>query len=125
MACPQWSYALCPGLRSVTLPRRATPAPSTIADVVPKGDLRASLIAIRDRLAFETDDLKWSRHKRECNCVCGMTDPRALVALTKRLEETLAAIEALPAVGGVSKLDRLADDLAARRAQRRTATSGL
>lgn len=97
-----------------------------IAETVPKGDLRASLIAIRDRLARETDDLKWAKHKRECNCQCGMADIRALVALTKRLEETLAAIEALPkAAEGVSPVERAIsaaakrrDELAARRAAR-------
>lgn len=57
--------------------------------------------------------------------MCGMTDPRALVAVTKRLSEVLAEIEGLPAAGKVTKLDRLADELAPRRAQRRTATSGL
>jgi hypothetical protein len=93
--------------------------------VVPKGDHRASLIAIRDRLAEETDDTLWARHKRECNCQCGMGDGRLLVALTKRLSEVLAEIEALPESGKVTKLDRLADELAPRRATRRTATSGL
>lgn len=102
-----------------------------IAAIVPKGNLRASLIAIRDRLAIETDDVKWARHKRECNCQCGMADIRALVALTKRLEETLAAIEALPKQAGeVSAVDRVVaasaarrDELAARRAHRESGTS--
>src|SRR5258705_11069822 len=92
------------------------PAPSKIATVVPKGNLRASLIAIRDRLAVETDDVKWARHKRECNCQCGMADIRALVALTKRLEETLAAIEALPKQAGeASAVVRVVAAYAARR----------
>lgn len=106
---------------------RATSKPANpISVVVPKGNHRESLISIRDRLAAETDDLKWSRHKRECNCVCGMTDPRALVALTKRLEETLAAIAALPAlsvkesaVDGIrAGAAKRRDELAARRANR-------
>ncbi len=104
---------------------------NTIASVVPRGDLRASLFAIRDRLAAETDDLRWAQHKRECNCVCGMTDPRSLVALTKRLEETLAAIEALPKVAKEeSAVDRVIaatakrrDELAARRAGRESGSS--
>lgn len=107
------------------------PPRAKIASVVPNGDLRASLIAIRDRLAAETDDVKWARHKRECNCQCGMADIRALVALTKRLEETLAAIEALPKVAKeVSAVDRVLaaatarrDELAARRATRESGSS--
>lgn len=102
-----------------------------IAAVVPQGDLRASLVAIRDRLAAETDDVKWAKHKRECVCQCGMADIRALVALTKRLEETLAAIEALPkATSEVSAVDRVVaasarrrDELALRRAGRESGTS--
>jgi hypothetical protein len=102
-----------------------------IATVVPKGDVRASLIAIRDRLAAETDDVAWARHKRECNCQCGMADIRALVALTKRLEETLAAIEALPklpkeasAVDNViAAAAKRRDELAARRTKRQSGTS--
>jgi len=97
-----------------------------IASVVPKGVLRDSLISIRDRLAAETDDVAWARHKRECVCQCGMADIRALVALTKRLEETLAAIEALPRVAKeASAVDNVItaaakrrDELAARRANR-------
>ena len=97
-----------------------------IAVVVPTGDVRASLVAIRDRLAAETDDVAWARHKRECNCQCGMADIRALVALTKRLEENMAAIEALPrADREESAVDRVRaaaaarrDELAARRAHR-------
>jgi hypothetical protein len=59
-----------------------------------------------------------------------MTDPRALVALTKRLEETLAAIAALPeerkgsAVDGiVAAAAKRRDELAARRAGREAGTS--
>jgi hypothetical protein len=101
------------------------PAPDGIATVVPKGDLRASLTAIRDRLAAETNDVQWAKHKRECNCQCGMADIRALVALTKRLEETLAAIAALPEQAKGSAVDNVIaaaakrrDELAARRSNR-------
>lgn len=105
---------------------RPSSSDDKISAVVPKGVLRDSLIAIRDRLAAETDDVKWARHKRECVCQCGMADIRALVALTKRLEETLAAIEALPKQAQeVSAVDRAIavatarrDELAARRAAR-------
>ena len=106
------------------------PPRTKIADVVPKGDLRDSLTAIRDRLAAETDDVKWAKHKRECNCQCGMADIRALVALTKRLEETLAALAALPkqeteasAVDNViAAAAKRRDELAARRAGRDAGT---
>lgn len=103
----------------------------TIADVVPAGSTRASLVAIRDRLAAETEDLTWAKHKRECNCLCGMADIRALVALTKRLEETLMAIDNLPApdeeVSAVDSVIAAAtarrDELAARRADRRASAT--
>jgi len=106
-------------------------ASTSIAAVVPDGDLRASLTAIRNRLAEELDDLKWSRHKRECHCTCGITDPRSIVALTKRLEETMNAIEALPkATGEGSEVERVVaaaakrrDELAARRARRDAGSS--
>jgi hypothetical protein len=111
--------------------RKAVATAATIATVVPTNDLRASLIAIRDRLASETDDVKWAKHKRECNCQCGMADIRALVALTKRLEETLAAIAALPSekkeASAVDKVIASAaatnDELAAKRQARRSGTS--
>lgn len=99
------------------------PKPGSIADVVPGGDVYASLVAIRDRLAAETDDLTWDKHKRECRCVCGIANPGALVALTKRIEDTMAAIEALPKPETVvSDVDRAMDAARARRddlAQRR------
>jgi hypothetical protein len=108
---------------AVTTTRRK---PGSIAVVVPKGDVRASLLAVRDRLAVETDDVAWARHKRECNCQCGMADIRALVALTKRLSEVLAEIEALPkAPREASAVEHVIaaaaakrDELAARRAHR-------
>lgn len=103
--------------------RRVTKA--TIASVVPKGERRASLEAIRNRLAEETDDTLWAKHKRECNCQCGMGDGRLLVALTKRLSEVIAEIAALPdEPSEVSGLDRLADELAPRRSARRSAAAG-
>lgn len=99
----------------------------TIAQVVPEGNRLASLIAIRDRLALETDDTLWAKHKRECDCQCGMGDGRLLVALTKRLSEVLAEIDALPDAEKVSDLDRISarvDDLAPRRARRGSTASG-
>jgi hypothetical protein len=82
-------------------------------------------------LAAETDHVKWAKHRRECNCQCGMADIRALVALTKRLEETLAAIAAIPAApkeaSAVDKVRAAAaarrDEVAARRARRESGTS--
>lgn len=106
--------------------RKPETKPNPISTVVPRGDHRESLIAIRDRLAAETDDLQWSKHRSECHCVCGMTDVRALVALAKKIEETLAAIAALPvpdrkesAIDGiVAGAAKRRDELAARRANR-------
>lgn len=86
----------------------------TIAAVVPSGDRRASLEAIRDRLALETEDTLWMRHKAECHCVCGMGDGRLLAALVKELRAVMTELAALPNGSEVSK----SDDLAARRAAR-------
>jgi hypothetical protein len=96
------------------LPRRPTSRSATIAKAVPAGDRRASLEAIRDRLAEETDDTLWAKHKRECNCQCGMGDGRLLVALAKELRAVIAELDTLP-VGGERSTS---DQLAARRAAR-------
>ena len=97
---------------------------ATIAATAPDGDRLLTLRAIRDRLALETDDLKWAQHKRECRCTCGITNPAALVALVKELRAVEAEMAGLPSVAEVSDLDRLADELAPRRAVRRTAPAG-
>lgn len=96
-----------------------------ISEVVPTGDLRTSLVAIRDRLAAETDDIKWAKHKRECNCLCGMADIRSLVALSKELRDVLKALDGIPAAVAESDVDRArkaaaakVDELARKRADR-------
>jgi hypothetical protein len=88
---------------------------------VPAGHHRESLEAIRDRLAEETDDTLWAKHKRECNCQCGMADGRLLVALVKELRAVIAELETLPA----AKESSTSDQLAARRAARIAGAAGL
>jgi hypothetical protein len=88
-----------------------------LSTVISAGDVRASLVAIRDRLADEIDDIRWSKHKRECRCVCDMADLRALVAVAKELRAVIAAIDALPGSAEVSDLDQLADRRARRLAE--------
>ena len=93
--------------------------PPTIAEVTPYGSRLEALTAIRDRLAGETDDTLWSRHKEECSCVCGMGDGRLLVALVKELRAVLLEIDEMPE----SRQESASDELAARRAARRAAAS--
>ena len=111
--------------------KRATPpapveqvADNPISKVVPGGERRASLEAMRDRLALETDDLKWSKHRAECHCVCGMTDPRALVALVKEIRAVVAEIAGLPEVEGKSELDHIASAVADLNQHRRSRARG-
>ena len=92
----------------------------TIADVVPLGDRLDSLKAIRDRLAEETSDTLWNKHKEECSCVCGMGDGRMLVALVKELRAVITEIESMP----VAKEQSPSDQLAERRALRIAGTAG-
>jgi hypothetical protein len=95
-------------------------ASRSIAEVVPEGDLRASLEAMRDALAAQTDEIDL-QHRQGCRCSCGPRDGQLLAALTKRIEEIVLRIADLPEEEGKSDLDRLSarvDDLAPRRAAR-------
>jgi hypothetical protein len=101
-----------------------------ISDVAPLNDRRQTLLAIRDRLARETDDTLWSTHKRECDCSCGMGDGRLLVALVKELRAVEAELAGLPAVEGGHPLDGIVASVASldkhrrTRAPRRSAAAG-
>lgn len=103
------------------------PDQPSIADVVPLGDLRASLEAIRDRLARELDEIKWAKHRRECVCICGAADLRALVTVSKELREVMVKLETIPVVAAVeSEVDKARaaaavknDEMARKRANRR------
>lgn len=101
----------------------------SLSVVAPRGDRRDTLIAARNRVAAELDDLKWSKHKASCHCDCGITDPRSIVALTKELRAIEAELAGLPVPNKKeSPVDRARrsasaknDELAVRRAHR---TSG-
>jgi hypothetical protein len=100
-------------------------ASKVVSRVVPQGDRRASLIALRDRLAEETNDVTWAKHKRECSCACGIGDGRVLVALVKELRAVIAELDSLPGKEGVTRLDQIAagvTELSTRR--RRGAAAG-
>lgn len=72
---------------------------------------------------METDDLKWSKHRAECHCVCGMTDVRALVALTKEIRTVIAEIAAIPDGKVASPLDDIVASVAKLDEHRRSRRS--
>ena len=78
----------------------------SVADAAAKGDQLATLVALRDRLAAEVDT---------CD------NPRDLAPITRQLQLVLARIAELSPSTEVS----IVDQLAARRAARRTATDDL
>jgi len=100
--------------------------PESLSTVVTRGDRRQSLQALRDRLAEEANDTRWARHKSECHCVCGMGDGRLMVAIARELRAVIAELDGLPVSEGASALDlnaaRVADELAAARARRESAS---
>jgi hypothetical protein len=101
-------------------PRRKTPTPRTLPDVVAQGDRRESLEAIREILALLLDQ---RGHTPGCECECGTGgDGRVVAQVSKELREVLRELDALPTAERVTPLDKLAgavnDDLAQRRATR-------
>jgi len=81
-----------------------------VAGVLAQGDMRASLVALRNRLAEQID-------AAEGRCSeCSAADGRVLATLTKELREVLRAIDELPQVEGASRIDELANARKARQA---------
>jgi len=92
--------------------RPSIPVNPDLLVVVRSGDRRASLEAVRDKLAELLVD----------------ASDRTAAGLAQRLVAVIAELDALPGGREVSKLDRIAagvtDDLALRRATRRTGAAG-
>lgn len=79
-----------------------------LTGVIRSGDLRASLAALRDRLAAQIE-----AGENRCS-ECSASDGRVLATLTKELREVLRAIDELPAAEGASVVDELANARKAR-----------
>lgn len=95
-----------------------------VSDVVPLGDRRASLVAIRNRLAREMDEATWKKHKRDCDCFCGLGDPRALVALAKSISEVMAELDAMPGSEERTRTDDVVAAVSSLDAHRRQRPKG-
>lgn len=76
------------------------PDSEILAEVTARGDRRAALEALRERVAAEL----------------GAAGGRDVAALSKELRDVMRELDALPSAGVVTKLDRIADELAAKRA---------
>lgn len=80
-----------------------------VSPVIVKGDMRESLVALRDRVAVELDNAG--------PCFeCERSDPKLVATLTKELREVLAAIDTLPVPEGASRIDELANARKAKQA---------
>lgn len=92
---------------AVAAPRTRKPTPKpvvkTMVDVVAEGDRRTALVALRDHLASRL-----------------LVAERDVAPLARQLTEVLRQIDELPAPETESKLD----DLAGRRAARRSKATG-
>ena len=96
----------------------ATKPDASVLEVVQTRDLRASLLALADRLAEDVDD-KTSQTKQCPKCkgeVSFRPTGSQLASVVKELRAVLDQIESLPKVDGSQ-----VDDLAAQRAARRAA----
>lgn len=77
------------------------PDGATLAEITAAGDRRAALEAVRDRVAAELDT----------------AEGRDVAALSKELRDVLRELDAMPGGEKVTKLDRISDELAAKRAE--------
>jgi hypothetical protein len=87
--------------------------PEAVAPVLAQGDMRASLAALRDRLAVEIDEAPAGCSE------CGRVDGRVIATLTKELTAVLARLDEMPMPEGASRIDELASARKARQGGRK------
>jgi hypothetical protein len=84
---------------------------------------RATLEAIRDRLAAILDGTEG--HERHCECECGTPwDAGKSAGIARELRAVIAELDDLPEEGGGSEVDRIQAEREARRQQARESDEG-